>query len=81
MYQIEMTLLAGDFNFIYGKDTEWLVKELAVADCQTNGVSFMFKDPTHGQNRQHFALLGILNSNMAIIGTMDIDSIQSSKIC
>jgi hypothetical protein len=46
MYQFEMVLIAVDFNFFHGKNDEWVVKELAAADCQTNHVSsFLFKSP------------------------------------
>jgi hypothetical protein len=39
MYQFEMVLTEIDFNFLYGKDNAWVVKEMTVADCQTNRVS------------------------------------------
>jgi hypothetical protein len=46
MYKFEISLLAVDLNFFYGKNNEWVVKELAVADCQPNsGSSFHFKSP------------------------------------
>jgi hypothetical protein len=41
-----MALVVVDFTFLQGNDNEWIVKKLAVADCQTNRVSsFLFKSP------------------------------------
>jgi hypothetical protein len=41
-----MALLVIDFSYLEGRDGEFVVKELSVADCHSNRVaSYVFKKP------------------------------------
>jgi hypothetical protein len=70
-----MAFLAVEFNF-YGKSDEWVVKELAVANCQTKRVSlclWLGRIFTPSYENE------ILNLNVEIIGTRAMSCIQAQN--